>query len=373
MQKPLSLPRFEQISISDWTILKYPAAQRILRNLTKFDLLPYGFSEPEVLDAEVEARKLQVDALHHQAPENHPIGLGKKRLHLTTSPGTFIKQCPGTNNMLCCHYYIVNMVANCPYDCSYCFLQTYLNQPMVTLYVNEDDIFEQVRKLCASPPVSAFRVGTGEISDSLALDPITEFSAGLAKATAGFENVRLELKTKSANIEHLASIEDKSHVIIAWSLNPTAICQTEEHGAPGVEKRLDAARRAVELGFDVAFHFDPMVAFSGWKEGYADIAEKMLAAVPHERIQWISIGGLRYQPQLRPITLKRHPDTSIFFDESVAGEDGKVRYLRPLRVKMFQFLNSHIKKLAPDVYTYLCMESKPVWERALGRMPDRGF
>ena len=36
-------------------------------------------------------------------------------------------------------------------------------------------------------------------------------------------------------------------------------------------------------------------------------------------------------------------------------------------------LNAVIKSEAPSVYTYLCMESMPVWEKALGRLPDRGF
>lgn len=367
------MKRFDKITIASADIMNYPATDRILKNLKKFDLLPADYTQPEIVDPVHMAHKLAFEAPRKPAPDNHPVALGKRILHLATQPGTFVKQCPGSNNMLCCHYHIVNMVSNCPFDCSYCYLQTYLNQPMFTFYVNEEDIFEQVRQICARPPVSQLRVGTGELADSLALDPITEFSERLANVMADYENVRLELKTKSKSVEHLLGIKRKDQVVISWSMNPAEIIDSEEHGTARFHERVAAARFVTAAGFDVGFHFDPMIHVPGWEELYTRAATELLAAVPHEKIRWISMGALRYQPQLKPIALKRHPETKIFFDESVSGDDGKIRYLRQTRSDMFMFMNRLIKEKAPSVYTYLCMETKPVWEKAMGRLPDRGF
>lgn len=364
---------FERITISGEDILGYPATERILKNLRRLNLLPADYEKPEIVDSALLSQRLAFEAPRRPAPDNTPVALGKRILHLTTQPGTFIKACPGTNNMLCCHYHIVNMVSNCPFDCTYCYLQTYLNQPLTTFYVNEDDIFEQVRTLCKRPPVQQLRVGTGELSDSLALDPITEFSARLADVMSEFENVRLELKTKSKNVEHLFGVKKKDHVVIAWSMNPPEIINREEHGTARFEERIQAARMAAEAGFGVAFHFDPMIFCDNWESLYERAATELLSKVPNDKIRWVSIGGLRYQPQLKPIALRRRPDTTLFMDESVPGADGKVRYLRSQRTEMFAFLNAVIKSKAPSIYTYLCMESMPVWEKALGRMPDRGF
>lgn len=366
---------FEKITISSPEIMQYPAAWRILKNLGTFGLLPENFDSPEVVDPLETSQRLAFEAPRRPAPDNHPVALGKRILHLTTQPGVFIKQCPGTNNMLCCHYHIVNMVSNCPFDCTYCYLQTYLNQPMTTFFVNEEDIFDQVRKLCARPPVAQLRVGTGELSDSLALDPITGFSVRLAAVMAEFENVRLELKTKSKNVEHLLEIpkDKRGHVVVAWSMNPPEIIDREEHRTARFRERIAAARLLTDEGFDVAFHFDPMIYCEGWEKLYEHAATELLSAIPHHKIKWISIGGLRYQPQLKTMALKRRPDTTLFMDETAPGSDGKVRYLRGNRTEMFAALNSMIKKQAPGVYTYLCMESMPVWEKALGRLPDRGF
>ncbi|MBI3558519.1 MAG: radical SAM protein [Deltaproteobacteria bacterium] len=364
---------FERITISSPEIMNYPASWRILKNLAKYQLLPPGFEDPEIVDATQVSNKLAFEAPRVAAPANNPVALGKRILHLTTQPGTFIKQCPGTTNMLCCQYHIVNMVSNCPFDCTYCYLQTYLNQPMTTFYVNEDDIFAQVSKLCERPPVAQLRVGTGELSDSLALDPITGFSVRLADMMSKYENVRLELKTKSKNVEHLLELKKRDHVVVGWSMNPREIINAEEHGTARFEERLKAAALMASEGFGVAFHFDPMIYTDGWQEMYEAAATELLANVDHKQIRWVSIGGLRYQPQLKPIALKRRPETTLFMDETAPGTDGKVRYLRSQRTEMFQFLNRIIKERAPTVYTYLCMESMPVWEKALGRMPDRGF
>lgn len=364
---------YEHVTMSGPEILEYPATWRILKNLGRYGLLPEGFDEPEVVDPVAMSHKLAFEAHRRQSPENHPVALGKRILHLTTQSGASMKQCPGTNNMLCCHYHIINMVSNCPFDCSYCYLQTYLNQPMTTFFVNEEDIFDQVRKICERPPVAQLRIGTGELADSLALDHFSGFSVRLAEVMGKYENVRLELKTKSKNVEHLLEIKKRDHVVIAWSMNPPAIIEREEHGTARFHERVRAAKLMAESGFGVAFHFDPMIYTDGWQDLYRDAAHELLDAIPHEKIRWISIGGLRYQPQLKTIALKRRPETSLFLDESVPGDDGKIRYLRSQRTEMFGFLNKVIKDRAPSVYTYLCMESKPVWEKALGRLPDRGF
>lgn len=369
----MNIKPFDRVTVSSPEILGFPATGRILENLRKHNLLPQNYSGPEVVDATHVARQLSFQAPSHKAPLNHPVALGKRLLHLTTQPGAFLKQCPGSNDMLCCHYHIVNMVSNCPFDCSYCYLQTYLNQPMVTFYVNEEDIFEQVKKICERPPVSQLRVGTGEISDSLALDPITGFSVKLANLMARYENVQLELKTKSNHVEHLFEIEKKDHVVIGWSMNPPSIINKEEHGTARFEERVLAAKKCAEKGFGVGFHFDPLIYHEHWQQNYKEAITELLSVVPHSQIRWIGLGALRYQPQLKPIALKRHPETSLFFEESVSGQDGKIRYLRQTRSDMFFFINQLIRELAPSVYTYLCMETKPVWEKALGRLPDRGF
>ena len=75
--------------------------------------------------------------------------LAKKHLYLTAQKGRFVRDCPGassrnTDGRLCCGYVIVDTVSNCNYDCTYCYLQSYINTPYLTVYANIDRLFEEV-------------------------------------------------------------------------------------------------------------------------------------------------------------------------------------------------------------------------------------
>jgi len=86
--------------------------------------------------------------------------------------GRRLKPCPGTSNHICCGYHVINAITNCPMDCSYCVLQTYLTNPLLTLYSNWDDMLAEIENFLSLRPQALVRLGTGELSDSLALDPI---------------------------------------------------------------------------------------------------------------------------------------------------------------------------------------------------------
>ena len=104
---------------------------------------------------------------------------GKRGLVLQRHRGTFLRHCPaGTSGLVCCNYLVVNLASNCPMDCSYCFLQDYLaDAPALTAYTNVADALAEIDAVLRAHPERSFRIGTGELSDSLALDPLTDLSA----------------------------------------------------------------------------------------------------------------------------------------------------------------------------------------------------
>ena len=72
--------------------------------------------------------------------ETKDFAAGKRRLLLQRRRGRFLEACPGgTNGVVCCNYLVLNLISNCPLDCSYCFLQEYLkNNPTMKVYTNAD-------------------------------------------------------------------------------------------------------------------------------------------------------------------------------------------------------------------------------------------
>src|ERR1700679_159533 len=100
----------------------------------------------------------------------------KRNLFLTPYSGQFFKRCPGSKpGLLCCNYFVLNWGQQCDMNCSYCYLQSFINSPVMTLYSNLDDAFSELRELFRSLPETKIRIGTGEVVDSLSLDPLTGF------------------------------------------------------------------------------------------------------------------------------------------------------------------------------------------------------
>jgi spore photoproduct lyase len=309
------------------------------------------------------------EAVEFFSSEPDPIGAGKRSLLIARQRGSFIKRCPGTKNYICCGYRIINLATNCNLDCSYCILQGYLTSPLLTAYANLDDLMAQLDDFLATREDHFYRLGTGELTDSLSLDPIFGHARLLVPYFADKANAILELKTKTTNVEDLLALHHGRRTVVSWSLNAEPVARGEEQGAPPITERLAAARRCHEAGYRIGFHFDPLISYPGWEEGYRRVVEDIFHHVAPEAIAWISLGALRYPPELDEIIRRRHPQSRVFLGELVPGEDGKLRYFRPIRVQMFRKLDAWIKEHDPDVFVYLCMESDQVWRQALGWSP----
>ena len=297
--------------------------------------------------------------------------MGKGTLHLVSYKGDFLKPCPGTREYICCGYQILNFATNCPINCSYCILQSYFNQPNLKVYVNLEEKLEQVLQTIDSNPAKVFRIGTGEFTDSLALDPVTRVSDLLVPEFSKRKKVILEFKTKTDQINGLLASKHRDRIIVSWSLNSPFISSHEEHRAASIRKRLEAARRCQSEGFAVGFHFDPLIWHENWKDEYLKTIELMDKYIDPKRIIWISMGAFRYMPGLKPVIRKRHSDTCVLNGEFIVGLDGKMRYFKPIRIELFSFMREALEKWHPDTGLYLCMESDEIWQKSLGWSPKK--
>ncbi|MGD8226600.1 MAG: DNA photolyase [Desulfobacteraceae bacterium] len=309
-------------------------------------------------------------ARNDQKPKREPVDLDKETLRLVSFQGEFLKPCPGTRGYICCGYQILNVGTNCPLDCSYCILQAYFNQPTLRVFVNLEEKLETLGQVFEKNRKMIFRLGTGEFTDSLALDPIVGWSDILLPFFSKHKNVVLELKTKTDHIERLLSAHTRERIIVSWSLNSPSISAQEEHGAPGLQKRLLAAKRCQAEGYTLGFHFDPMIQYPGWKRGYMKAVELMDQYLDPKGIIWMSLGGFRFMPLLKSIIRKRHPSTHILDGEFVPGLDGKMRYFKPIRMDLYGFMGEKLDQWHKDLGLYLCMESDEIWQKSLGWSPD---
>jgi spore photoproduct lyase len=299
-----------------------------------------------------------------------PIGVGKKHFFITHFYGRRLKPCPGTSRHICCGYYVINAITNCPMDCSYCVLQGYLNNPFLTLYSNWDDLLLEIEGFLSMERSPLSRLGTGELSDSLALEALFPISQFLISYFAEREHGILELKTKSASVDPLLPLNHRGRTVVSWSLNPPPVVAEEERGTASLEERIHAAKKCQDAGYPLGFHFDPMIDYEGWEKGYEGLVDFLFSRIDPKRVVWISMGGFRYPAQLKGIAEERFPRTRIFLGELFPGRDGKFRYLKGIRVEMYRKMLKWLKEVDPTLFVYLCMESREVWEEVFGWAPE---
>jgi spore photoproduct lyase len=296
-----------------------------------------------------------------------PVQAAKEVLLLTRNRGPFIRKCPGTRCYTCCGYQILHVATFCVMDCSYCILQSYFHPPLLQFFLNHDEMLRELAQTFARPAIS--RIGTGEFTDSLIWEPWTGLSRDLVMRFAGQNRAVLELKTKTAAISDLLQLPHNKKTILAWSVNTPRVIAAEERRTASLKARLQAAATAAAQGYPVAFHFDPMVIYAGCEAEYQAVVAEIFAHVAGHQIVWISIGTFRFMPELKPILRQRFPESRILTGEFIPGLDGKLRYFKPLRIRLYQAVIRAIREAAPDVCVYFCMEDDEVWQQSLGFVP----
>jgi spore photoproduct lyase len=214
-------------------------------------------------------------------------------------------------------------------------------------------------------------VGTGELADSLALEPIVKSAEKFVSFFANKTNALLELKTKSDNIRELLSLPHCGRTVVSWSLNPDEIISREEYNSPPLLMRLECARQVQNAGYLLGFHFDPILHYVNWEAGYKSMIQTLFRKVDSSRVAWISMGSLRFPSVMKEKVVEKFPRSKIAYGELIPGLDGKYRYVKPLRVRMYSSIYRWLRKYGgEDLFIYFCMESPDVWRKVMGFAPE---
>lgn len=282
-----------------------------------------------------------------------------------------IRSCPGAKGHICCNYIIISQILGCPFNCSYCYLHTFWGREEIVIYRQEEKIVKKVENFLTCLKDN-LRIGTGEFSDSLALQEGRSLAQKLVKIFSRQNKHLLELKTKSDQIDFLLNLDSAGKTVVAWSVNPEIIIKREEHNTASLSNRINAAEKCVKAGYQVAFHFDPIIYFQNWEKEYEAVLEMIFEKISPGTIAWISLGALRF-PQKQKQIMRERFRTSISFDYFERGRDGKLRYPEDLRAELFSFIYQKIRKFSSQIYVYLCMETESVWQKVEIKSPNSLF
>ncbi len=347
-------------------------------------------NEPRIIESPVtvnilnavKGRKTQISYLSQAEIEQAVLkasqlansrGDGKKTLLITANRGEFLKQCPGTNEYICCDYYIIDFAQNCPMECTYCILQAYLNNPFMVVYANIDDMLKELDKKLEAQSDKKIRIGTGEFTDSLALEHLSQYSKLLMDYFSDKPEFIIEFKSKTDYIKTFTDYTGprRGNVLISYSMNSSGASMREELKTASIEERLIAASVCVKHGYKVTLHFDPIIDCDDFEPGIAETVKLIFKYLKPPDIVYISFGAFRFIPALADIIAERFPNSRIIYNEFIKGYDKKSRYFRFKREKLFKTVIEFIKKydIQNDIKLYFCMESPEIWNALLKPAP----
>jgi spore photoproduct lyase len=302
-----------------------------------------GFIPPSL--SEISLRSIPVDAPHR---------------------GAILGRCPvASDKTRCCNLETLDAVIQCGYGCSYCSIQSFYDEGRIYFADNLEEKLSELEKSLV--PGEVRHIGTGQSSDSL----MWGNRHGLLETLTAFARrnpqIILELKTKSANTAWLENNPVPGNILATWSLNPQTIIDAEEHLTASLAERLAAARRCADRGIAIGFHFHPIVHYDRWKEEYRELFKTIQRLFRPEEIVTVSFGTLTFiKPVIRQ--LRQRKLRSRILQMPMEEASGKLSYPFELKRELFSFaFNAFSPEWQRQVYFYLCMEDKELWEPVFGR------
>ena len=119
------------------------------------------------------------------------------------------------------NFYYTSSIINCIYDCEYCYLQGVYSSGNIVIFVDIEKVFEEVEELYNK--LKSLYLCVSYDTDLLAIENICSFSEKWYHFIKDKKDLKIELRTKSANIDKFLNLDVLDNFIIAFTLSPEDI------------------------------------------------------------------------------------------------------------------------------------------------------
>ncbi|MCY6484935.1 radical SAM protein [Clostridium aestuarii] len=247
------------------------------------------------------------------------------------------------------HFYYTSSMMNCIYDCEYCYLQGMYPSANIVVFVNIEDIFNEVEKLLKKHPVY---LCISYDTDLLAFEGVTLFTTLWMEFAKNHPNLKLELRTKSANFDAIKDIKCLDNTILAWTISPDNVISKYEWKTPSLELRLKSIKQAIQKGWNVRICFDPLLYIRDWKKQYSLCVEHTFKELPYDKILDVSIGVFRVaKDYLKKMEKERIYSPILAYPFECTN--GVCSYSKKHAEQMIDFVYKEVCKFIPKEKIYI--------------------
>lgn len=213
------------------------------------------------------------------------------------------------------NFYYVTPILNCLYNCDYCFLQGMYPSANMVVFVNESDVFSAVSKSISARkfPDDPMLLSISYNTDLLAFENILQLSKSWIEFCKKTPDLKLEIRTKSALFQTLEEVKPTDKVILSWTLSPQEIITKHEFNTPGLNRRIKAAKAAINKGWKIRICFDPVIKSFNWQDIYTDFFDYVFRILPAAGILDVTTGLFRMNRDYFKQIRKSSPASVLYY------------------------------------------------------------
>ena len=239
------------------------------------------------------------------------------------------------------NFYYTSSIINCVYDCEYCYLQGVYSSGNIVIFVDIEKVFEEVEELYNK--LKSLYLCVSYDTDLLAIENICSFSEKWYHFIKDKKDLKIELRTKSGNIDKFLNLDVLDNFIIAFTLSPEEIALKNEKYTASFKNRVKSIKELQNKGWKVRICIDPLIYTDDFEKNYSEMIEYLFSEIDKNKVIDVSIGVFRTSKEYLKKMRNQNKKSEILY-YPFECIDGVYTYSDKLKSYMIDFIKEKFLK-----------------------------
>ena len=248
------------------------------------------------------------------------------------------------------NFYYTSSIINCVYDCEYCYLQGVYSSGNIVIFVDIEKVFEEVEELYNK--LKTLYLCISYDTDLLAIENICGFSEKWYYFIEDKKDLKIELRTKSGNIDKFLNLKPLDNFIVAFTLSPENLALKNEKYTASFKNRVKAIKELEEKGWKVRICIDPLIYSDNFEENYGQMIEYLFNEIDKEKVIDVSIGVFRISKEYLKKMRNQNQNSEILY-YPFECIDGVYTYSDKTKSYMINFIKEQFLKYIDEKKIYI--------------------
>ena len=280
----------------------------------------------------------------------HLQKLGQKLILASNKPNMIYEGAVVCESFENDNFYYTSSIINCVYDCEYCYLQGVYSSGNIVIFVDIEKVFEEVEELYNK--LKTLYLCISYDTDLLAIENICGFSEKWYYFIEDKKDLKIELRTKSGNIDKFLNLKPLDNFIIAFTLSPENLALKNEKYTASFKNRVKAIKELQEKGWKVRICIDPLIYSDNFEKNYSQMIEYLFNEIDKEKVIDVSIGVFRISKEyLKKMRNQNQYSEILYYPFECI--DGVYTYSDKTKSYMINFIKEQFLKYIDEKKIYI--------------------